>query len=199
MTTFVLIPCKTLAEGKSRLGADVDAPTRAALCESFLRRTLATARSLVSAQRVRLVTGDPKAADIAQEHGVSVITEQRPGLNEALDLARNVLVATGRASQALILPIDLPLATEATLALPLAAAEDVVVVPDEEDEGTNLLALRSHALRSFQFSFGPASFAKHIAGAKLAGQSVKIICDAELRFDVDRPDQFRRWQALNPA
>ena len=107
MTTFIVIPCKALAEGKSRLACDIDSSTRAALCASFLRRTLTAAMSLVPVQRVRLVTGDPGATAVAQEHGVPVITEHGPGLNEALDLARNVIVGTGSAaSQALILPID---------------------------------------------------------------------------------------------
>ncbi len=198
MKTLVVIPCKALAEGKSRLSCDIDPPSRTALCESLLRRTLATATSLSPAEQVRVVTSDARAVLVAQDYAVPVIHEHAPGLNEALDLARNVIVASEkRGCDALILPIDLPLVTPAALKRVLSAKEDVVVVPDEEDDGTNLLLLRSQALPTFRFSFGPRSFAKHVAVAKRAGHSLRVMREESLCFDIDRPDHYRRWQTFS--
>lgn len=198
MKTLIVIPCKALAEGKSRLSCDIDPPARTALCESFLRRTLATAMSLVPVEQVRVITADARAALVAQEYAVPVIHEHMPGLNEALDLARNGIVASEEgACGVLILPIDLPLATPAALNRVLSAGGDVVVVPDEEDDGTNLLLLRPQALPTFRFSFGSQSFAKHVAGAKRGGHSLRVMREEGLCFDIDRSDHYRRWQAFD--
>lgn len=197
MKTLIVIPCKALAEGKSRLSGAIDQPARTALCESFLRRTLETAAALVPADQVRVVTADARATRIAQEYAIPAIHEHALGLNEALALARNVILASEeRGCDALILPIDLPLATPAALNRVLGRTEDVVVVPDEEGDGTNLLFLHSQALPTFGFSFGPRSFARHVAGAKLAGHTLSIMREAALCFDVDRFDHYRRWRTL---
>ena len=55
------------------------------------------------------------------------------------------------------------------------APQDVVIVPDEAMEGTNVLRLGPRALRRFPFSFGPLSYAAHCAAAHAAGFEVRTV------------------------
>ena len=98
-----------------------------------------------------------------------------------------------------MLPIDLPLATAADLGAIAAASQDVVIVPDEARDGTNVLRLGPRALPRFRFSFGPQSYAAHCAHAEATGLEVRTITAPALAFDVDSPEQYLRWARENPA
>jgi len=194
MSLFILIPCKGLERGKSRLSDVLDPASRRALCESFLRRTLAVAISFVPANQVCIITSDDEVAAIASGHAARIIKDDERGLNQALDLARNTLVSvTNAAHSTLILPADLPLATPAALSEMTTATEDVVIVPDEEDDGTNLLLLGPRALGAFSFAYGQGSFEKHWMQARRHRLRFRILRHPALCFDVDRSDQYARW------
>ena len=98
-----------------------------------------------------------------------------------------------------MLPIDLPLATPAALGDVADAPQDVVIVPDEEMDGTNVLRLGPRALRRFRFSFGPHSYAAHCAFAARRVFDLRTVSESSLAFDVDGPEQYRRWVPENPA
>lgn len=191
---LILIPCKGLDRGKSRLTEYLDQRSRRALCEFFLCRTLALATSVVPAQQVQVITSDPRAERIAAEYGASHLPDCGIDLNSALSGARSNLVGGAfETFGALVLPVDLPCANAAALQMVLTARADVTIVPDSEGQGTNALFLKQQAFRKFRFAFGPNSFAKHCAAARDAGLAIEIIKDACLAFDVDVPGQYARW------
>ncbi|HUH84089.1 MAG TPA: NTP transferase domain-containing protein, partial [Stellaceae bacterium] len=139
---YILIPCKPLREGKSRLGDVLSDEDRYALCRRLLRNSLTLALELQYAAGVRILTSDPEASDLAAAHGVPTIDDGGAGLNEALRQARTgLLEATGGAATTLILPIDLPYATADAVERALEGSGDVVIAPDGERRGTNLLYL----------------------------------------------------------
>ncbi len=189
MTPVILIPCKDLDRGKSRLADCLSPRSRRALCEFFLCRTLDVATQV--SDRVRVVTSDPRVAAIAAEFGAGAIPDDGADLNGALARGRAAVVAEGDHRAGLILPIDLPLATPA--ALGRVAASSHAIVPDEEADGTNVLHLAAPAFRAFRFDFGPCSFAAHRAHARAMGVDCQIVEDPLLMFDVDTPAQFHRW------
>jgi 2-phospho-L-lactate guanylyltransferase len=197
--TVILIPCKNLDRGKSRLVDCLTPRSRRALCEFFLCRTLDVATKAVTPQQVRVVTSDPRVDAIARDYGVAVIPDRGGGLNAALEDGRRQLLAEGGAHAGLVLPIDLPLATTAELGKVTSAAGEVVIVPDEEMTGTNVLRLSARAFRGFRFSFGAGSYAAHRAEARAAGFEAVTVEVPNLAFDVDRPEQYRRWAPENPA
>src|ERR1700681_1998799 len=125
----VLIPCKHLDRGKSRLTPHLSSRSRRVLCEFFLCHTLDVATQAVAADRVYVVTGDPRAGAIAAEFGVTAISDDDTDLHSALALRRAPIVAEPADCAALTLPIDLPLATPAALARLAGAAP--AIVPDE--------------------------------------------------------------------
>jgi 2-phospho-L-lactate guanylyltransferase len=199
MTPVVLVPCKDLDRGKSRLAVCLTPRSRRALCEFFLCRTLDVATATVSPANVRVVTSDPRVGAIAREYGVAVIADREGDLNEALERGRQSILTDAGDCAGLVLPIDLPLATPAALGEIAAARQDVVIVPDEAMDGTNVLRLGPRALRGFRFAFGPGSYAAHCANARAAGLAVRTVRAPSLAFDVDGPEQYRRWAPENPA
>jgi 2-phospho-L-lactate/phosphoenolpyruvate guanylyltransferase len=197
--TVILIPCKNLDRGKSRLAGCLTPRSRRALCEFFLCRTLDIATQAVTPRQVRLVTSDPRVETIARDYGVAVIPDRGGGLNAALESGRQHVLAEGLGQAGLVLPIDLPLATPAELGKVASAAEEVVIVPDEARTGTNVLRLGARAFRRFRFSFGVRSYAAHCAEARAGGFEAVTFEAPNLAFDVDRPEQYRRWAPENPA
>jgi 2-phospho-L-lactate guanylyltransferase len=197
--TVILIPCKNLDRGKSRLAGCLTPRSRRALCEFFLCRTLDIATQAVGPRQVRIVTSDPRVDGIARDYGVAVIPDRSAGLNAALENGRQHVLAEGAGQACLVLPIDLPLATPAELGKVVSAAGEVVIVPDEARTGTNVLRLGARAFRRFRFSFGARSYAAHCAEARAAGFEALTIEVPNLAFDVDRPEQYRRWAPQNPA
>jgi len=192
---YILVPCKSLRDGKSRLSAVLAPPEREALCRRLLREALTLALALRPADRVRVVTPDPEARAIAAALGVGAVADGGDGLNAALRRGRAaILDAGGGEAAALILPIDLPYASADAVRPALAGAADVVLAPDGERRGTNLLYLGCRALRTFPFAFGPGSFTAHRDAARHAGLALELLEDPRLAFDLDRPEDYTRWR-----
>ena len=91
MTLHILIPCKSLGDGKTRLAQALDAKARRALCTGFLQRTLDVALALVPPSRCHVMAGDGAAAAIAAARGVTSCDDPGIGLNEALRQGRDDL------------------------------------------------------------------------------------------------------------
>jgi 2-phospho-L-lactate guanylyltransferase len=195
MTLHILVPCKSLSAGKSRLSAVIDTKVRRALCVKFLERTLDTALSLVPAARCHVVTDDADAAACGAERGVNAIADPGQGLNDALSVGRDAISAVETdPATLLVLPIDLPLANASVLAEFSATPADVVIAPDRGRTGTNALCLGPAMMRSFVFRFGAGSFAAHQAVSRNGPWRVAIFENARLAFDVDQPADYREWQ-----
>jgi 2-phospho-L-lactate/phosphoenolpyruvate guanylyltransferase len=195
MTLLILIPCKNFDQGKSRLAPDLDPASRRALCEQFLRQTIALATSMIPPGQVKIVTDDPRAAGIGADYGASIVPDGGTDLNSALSGARRLLLSDRSCEpDVLVLPTDLPYATPAAVSRVVACAADVVIVPDQERQGTNLLFLRFRAFQDFSFAFGPDSFTRHCAAARSAGRTMQVVCDDRLAFDVDQPRHYVRWR-----
>jgi 2-phospho-L-lactate/phosphoenolpyruvate guanylyltransferase len=196
MTVLILIPCKNFDQGKSRLTPELAPASRRALCEQFLCQTVALATSMISPNQVKIVTDDPRAVRIGGDYGASIMPDLGTDLNSTLTEARRLLLSDRSCEPSvLILPTDLPYANSAAISIVLGSPADIVIVPDQERQGTNLLFLRFRAFQNFSFSFGPNSFARHCAAAKSAGHAMQIVCDDRLAFDVDQPRHYVQWQS----
>jgi len=189
----IIVPCKGLSAGKSRLRECLGSHDRRELCEWLLVSTLRVADKLVGARRVHVVTSDAEADAIVRRHGMRCIGDPSFGLNEALDVARTTLLAEGRASL-MVLPTDLPYVDAQALASVAACVGDMVIASDEHGSGTNILFLRDAAARTMPFAFGDGSFAAHLTGARTLGLSSQIVRDWRLAFDIDQPAQYVQWR-----
>src|SRR6185437_12942889 len=170
----VVIPCKALDEGKSRLSHMLPAAARYDLCVWLLDRTIKAAKTIAPSRRIFLVSADPAAVARARAHDISVIIH-RGDLNGALSVARARIRRVRPSDEALIvLPIDLVCADEVALRNALRPSQ-VTIVPDEARKGTNLLALSGNAARDFPFRFGPDSFARHRYAAQKANYLLSVV------------------------
>ena len=190
---IILVPCKHLDAGKSRLSTCLNDRDRRDLCERMLASTLNVLASLVPANQIRVVTADRNAQAIAIRHRVPIIADTGDDLNSALQHARFQLAQGGLANSPLmVLPIDLPFATHDSLAQAIATSTDIVIAADDAGTGTNLLLLRRGAW-DFPFRFGPNSYSQHVSQARAAGLSVTTLTDWRLARDIDNPEQYAAW------
>jgi 2-phospho-L-lactate/phosphoenolpyruvate guanylyltransferase len=176
----VLVPVKAFRDAKVRLAAALDPPARAALARRLGAGVLAAARPLP----VAVVCDDDEVAAWASAQGALVIAAPGRGLNPAVAFGVEHLATLG-AERVIVAHADLPLASELAW---VARFGGVTLVPDQHDDGTNVLCLPARA--GFQFSYGPGSFARHRAEALRLGCSVWVVRDRLLTHDVDVPEDL---------
>ena len=81
---FVLIPCKGLKSGKTRLSSRLNDKSRHALCADLLSHTLKRSLEVVARSQIAVVTSEEDAAELANGYNVGVIADPGKGLNAAL-------------------------------------------------------------------------------------------------------------------
>jgi 2-phospho-L-lactate guanylyltransferase len=64
-------------------------------------------------------------------------------------------------------------------------APGITLVPDRFGNGTNVMVVPTSA--GFRFSYGPGSFARHLAEAERTGLPVRVLDLPDLAWDVDEP------------
>ena len=189
-----LIPVRSLAGAKSRLGEPLDAEERVDLVRALLRRTVKEAKAATRLAGVVVVSMDDELLLEAGAMGATPLLQERDGLNQGLEEARS---AVGDAGAVLVLPVDLPGITAAAIDGLAEAAETarrngpagpvVILVTDHHGTGTNALLVAPPD--AIAFRFGEASRAAHAAAARAAGAEYVEI-DGPLSFDLDTPEDL---------
>ena len=209
--TWALVPIRGLESAKTRLGEDLDAEERLELVTDLLTRTLVATRDAGRIAGTVVVTMDPAAAGLAQDHRAIGLVERAPGLNDAIVAARSVAVARG-ATAIVVVPADLPAITSLAIdslveaaalgargaggVRPIGGGEPgrpsgrggdevsgvVALVPDRHRSGTNALLASPPTVLEPQF--GPDSFLRHRTAAEAAGAKI-IELDGPLSLDLD--------------
>lgn len=178
--TAVLIPLRSLSEGKLRLSSVYDEGDRAQLIESMASTVLRAAHDL----DVFIVHDSPTVASWAQERGAKEFRPRQPGLNRAVSEGRDHLRELGYARM-IVAHADLPHATDLR---PIDTGDGIAIVSDRHDDGTNVLCLPTDV--DFTFAYGPGSFDSHLEIARRLGLEPIVIEDASLSWDVDHPDDL---------
>jgi 2-phospho-L-lactate guanylyltransferase len=173
----VLVPVKAFSEAKGRLAGAISATTRATLARTMAERVLAAAHPLP----VAVVCDDRDVATWARDQGALVIWEPGQGLNRAVQDGVRHLARLG-VSQVIVAHADLPFAADLSS---VGRFDGVSLVPDRRDDGTNVVAVPTEA--DFVFSYGPGSFARHVAETARLGLPLRIVRTGPLSWDVDLP------------
>lgn len=192
MSDWLVIPVKSLREGKTRL-ADVLGPAqRRALMEQLLLHVLAQAAQYPGLDKTAIVSGCSDTRQRASELGASAITETGYGLNAAIRQAQLTLRQWG-ASKMLIVPCDLPLLTSEDLRQLSQTGEpgSIGIAPDRRGSGTNGLCLDPRL--EFRFQFGEHSYRSHVENAMHLGLEHETANCPGLAFDVDTPEDLAEW------
>lgn len=195
MSTWAVIPAKSLGAAKSRLAEVLTPGERAALARDLLCRTVSAARACPLLTNVVVVSADPLARRVAEEQGALTLPDPPPGilardpLNAAIMAGRERAVTRG-ACAILVLPADLPLLTASTLTAFIERAGDapVAIAPDWSGTGTNALLLRPP--RTIKPAFGLDSYTHHRAAARARGLGAATVVLPALSRDLDTPDDL---------
>jgi 2-phospho-L-lactate guanylyltransferase len=192
VTTAVILPVKSFASAKQRLGERFGEAERAVLAQAMVADVLdELARAAVGPLIV--VSGQPQ---VARPPAVTVLDDREEGQSAAalLGLARARELECDRA---LLVPGDCPLIDGGELRelAVRAQALDVAIVPDRHGTGTNGLALATDG--EFEPQFGPGSCARHVQQAHDKGLAYEVISVPCLQLDVDtREDASALEEAL---
>lgn len=184
MTTAVILPVKSFASAKQRLGDAFGAVERAVLAEAMVGDVVDELGHW-SLGPVVVVSGEQRALSLAAAAGaLTVVDDREQGQSAAalLGLARARELGCERA---LLLPGDCPLVDASELHDLAARAEsiDVVIVPDRHGTGTNALVLDPAG--RFEPQFGPGSCARHIEQALSLGLAHDVADVPSLALDID--------------
>jgi len=196
---MVLVPVKSLAEGKSRL-ADVLSPAeRRALNDMLLRRTLLVASAFAGPGACAVVSPCEEALALARAHGAHALPQTGTGLNEGTDEALACLRARG-AGDVVIVACDLPLLRDADLREMARLGQTggaFVIGADRHGQGTNLLFMPAGA--RIRCCYGEHSLMKHAREAMRAGHEATTYRSVTAGFDLDTPSDWQAWGALSRA
>ncbi len=187
LQVWAVVPVKRLSFAKQRLrsvlGRGGDDFARA-----LAQRTIGALRGSRSIEGVLVVTQDPLVAGDARRSGAQVVEDRALDLNGAYALG--IIAARQRgADVCALVPADLALLTPGGCSALIASYAEyrqalggavVGLVRCKDGTGTNL-ALFDPGV-GFQPSYGPGSFARHLAAAGAMGRELQ---GGEAAFDID--------------
>jgi 2-phospho-L-lactate guanylyltransferase len=193
MRTAAILPVKSFARAKQRLGASVADALRLALAQAMVADVLLALSRARAIECTIVVTCEQSVALAAGELGAIVVPDDaESGQPAAAGLGVRRALDEGF-ERVLCVPGDCPALDPAELDALLGAApspterarraRSVVIVPDRHGTGTNgLLLAPPDAIAP---SFGPGSCERHRALALDAGIEARLARPASLLLDID--------------
>ncbi|HEU5143117.1 MAG TPA: 2-phospho-L-lactate guanylyltransferase [Solirubrobacterales bacterium] len=187
MKAVAIVPVKRFAEAKQRLAPGIGDERRQALAAAMLEDVLAAIGQARTVARTIVVSGDPRAQEIAAAAAAEVVPDPA---DEGHSLAAQAGIARAEvegADCAVLLPGDCPLLEGRDLDRLLTGlpARYVAIVPDRHDSGTNALVLSPPT--AIEPAFGEGSRDRHIAAARAAEIPYEVEEVPSLALDVDTP------------
>ncbi|MBI3647493.1 MAG: 2-phospho-L-lactate guanylyltransferase [Actinobacteria bacterium] len=182
----VTVPVKSLSEAKSRLSSALSPLERGALTLAMLEDVLDATRALAGWE-TWVVSPDEAVLEVAARRGARALAEDKPPLSSAIRQAEQEALDAGVETLAVLLA-DTPLITPEALLRALHTLGPVVLAPDDDELGTNLLVRRPP--RVIRARFGSESFRKHLETAALADVPAAVVGSPELAFDLDVPSDI---------
>jgi 2-phospho-L-lactate guanylyltransferase len=198
----VLIPVKAFAQAKARLATALTSAERMELAHW-------TADGVVGAagdHPVFVACDDEAVAAWAERRGASVLWGPGLGLNAAVNSGIGSLAERGF-EHAIVAHGDLARPEALTT---VARAGTITLVPDQRDDGTNVLSMPTSC--GLRLGYGRGSFRRHLERARATGLPVEVRRDALLALDIDTPGDLEHpmirpmihqvlpeWLPTNPA
>jgi len=193
--TWAIVPVKSLDQAKQRLEAVLPLEARRRLMQVMLEDVLATLGHVEALEPVLVVTPDAAVAELAASAGARVLREASGRGHSAAVMAGFAHAQAHGAVRALTLPADAPLVTAAELHDLIEGDAALIgphltLVPAHNGDGTNgFLASPPDLL---QPSFGPGSFARHLAHAAARQIECRVQHLPGLALDIDEPHDLAR-------
>ena len=173
MVPRVYLPIRAFQDAKQRLATSVGSAMRTALATAFARHTVEVVRAAGASPTV--VSSSPEVATWAAQNGLTRLPDRG---NEGLNGAAHQAISDAKDEAWVVLHTDLPLLAVEELGLFFNAISlDAVAIAPSYDGGTTAIG----GYGSFDFSYGPASAHRHLAG------STVVISSLGFQLDVDHP------------
>jgi 2-phospho-L-lactate/phosphoenolpyruvate guanylyltransferase len=186
--TAAILPVKSFGAAKQRLGSLLGSGSRQALAQAMFQDVVASLRKVEGIETIVVVASEPSVEFAAEERVVLLEDEATDGQSPAALIGIRWAVEAGF-ERVLLVPGDTPLLSPTEIdALLVSGPDDVVIVPDRHDTGTNGLLLRPPT--AIEPSFGPDSLQRHVAAAEAAGVTHRVERVPSLMFDVDTSDDL---------
>ena len=200
MKPWAILPVKEMAGAKQRLAPLLSPEERIGLMQVMLRDVLAALSAAPSLAGIALVTLDPWAEALAQEHGARIITEgAREGHTGAVTAAAAVLQAEGAAA-ILTMPGDIPAVKTPEVEALIAAASTApafIIAPAHDEQGSNAILMSPPD--AVKLRFGEDSYFPHLAVARAAGITPQILRLPGIAMDIDHPADIARFAGIPEA
>lgn len=180
----VLVPVKAFGAAKLRLSGALGAGEREALARGMAEVVVRAAAPLP----VHVACDDPAVASWAEGIGAAIIWVPGTDLNGAVQKGFAYLATSG-CETVIVAHADLPQAQRLDRLLEGVPSANITIVPDRADDGTNVIAIPATA-SGFIFSYGPASFGRHLSEAARLGHTVRVLRIPDLQWDVDSPEDL---------
>lgn len=176
----ILIPIKNFNSAKVRLSSVLDAAARENLARDLATAVVNSCKDIP----VFIACEDDEVESWARDLGAEVLRSPSKGLNEAVDFGFRSLKKS---------VVESVLITHGDLIYPegltsLFEMAEIVIVPDTELDGTNVLILPTSI--NFDFSYGPNSYLRHLKSASKTGEKMIVVTDSQFAFDIDDPDDL---------
>lgn len=187
---WAVVPLKQLEKAKARLAKVLSADERRALMLAMARDVLTALSRSKHLTGILIVSRTTEADALAQTFGTERCAESpTANLAQALIQASDYLLSQLHASGAMIVPADVPLITPEEVDAVLAQHQQVTVIPDDENLGTNCLICSPP--NCIGYVFDGRSFKPHVDAAFAAGITPTILPSAGFALDIDTPDDLK--------
>jgi len=179
---------KGFGAAKQRLADMLGTGSRKALAQAMFADVLGALRRVPGLDEIAVVTADRAAEAAASGERVSVLHDTaQAGQSQAALVGIRHALQRGY-DRVLLVPGDTPLLQPGEVAGLIAGSRALVIVPDRHRTGTNALVLSPPD--AIEPSFGPDSFARHMAAAEASGVPYRAEDVPGLALDVDTPDDL---------
>jgi 2-phospho-L-lactate/phosphoenolpyruvate guanylyltransferase len=189
MSTFAVVPVKTLLKSKTRLSNFFTIQERPLFTLAMLEDVLNALKSSKVNSTV-VVCSDSTVEGLVKKFGMTFLNETQEGLNQALNQATKWCLRN-KAEQVLILPADVPLVRSKDIdTLVKLALNNAMVISPSLNGGTNALLQKPRKIVSH--CFGPDSFKRHLDEAHAKHLHTKVYVSSNIMLDIDSERDLER-------
>ncbi len=194
---WAIVPIKTFDRAKQRLANVLSEEERRSLMLAMARDVLTCLAKSKRLSGVLIVSRTVEADALAQTFATERFAESPDAnLAGALEQATQHLIANFDARGVIVVPADVPGIETEELDDVLAAHEQVTILPDAENIGTNGLVCSPPLC--MPYIFDGKSFKPHVDGAFAVGITPRIVPGTRFSLDVDVPDDLRKVAQMAP-
>jgi 2-phospho-L-lactate guanylyltransferase len=197
---YVIIPVKSLSEGKQRLARILGEKERKKLTFCMLQDVLSVVLRSEKVNEAVVVSPDREILRLAKKLGAVALAEKANlGVNMAVSAGIKYCVRR-RSPPVLVLPADIPLVSGwdlETMASLGFSKPSIVICPSLRLNGTNALLLNPPDI--IETSYDADSFRGHLSAGRLKGLRVKVYLSGRVMLDLDVPEDLELFLKLEAS